>query len=360
MSGISIIQVGEVVPVFMQIVDGATDQYPQAVVRDDQGNLLTTLNLVHEANGLYVPSSPYSMPNEIFIKVTCIVYTDSGHTTESAIYLRDTDIFSLIDPGDYMSDVSALATTAQLAVLELSIRGADGDDLKVLSDQLDDVQTDLDTPGQYKADVSALAIEGNVEGHVINSLDAYDPPTRAEATADKEEILATQEIRKGTITDLTPTTTSFNTNLTEAIDDYWDRGAIRFTSGQNEGLIRKVQDYDALNGRVTLRTALPYIPVTGDEFTIIPLRAFRLNYVDVAKVVDDVYDEQMADHNVVGSFGELLNLLGDLEGGDWKRVGTQMIFYKPGGAEVARFNLFKFDGTPATEDDIEVAERQRV
>uniref|UniRef100_A0A6M3KPS5 Uncharacterized protein n=1 Tax=viral metagenome TaxID=1070528 RepID=A0A6M3KPS5_9ZZZZ len=41
----------------------------------------------------------------------------------------------------------------------------------------------------YKADVSALAVEANVEGHVTTSLNSYDPPTRAEATADKAAII---------------------------------------------------------------------------------------------------------------------------------------------------------------------------
>ena len=42
---------------------------------------------------------------------------------------------------------------------------------------------------EFKADVSALAIEANVETHVTNSLNTYDPPTRTEATSDKDEIL---------------------------------------------------------------------------------------------------------------------------------------------------------------------------
>ena len=45
------------------------------------------------------------------------------------------------------------------------------------------LQTDLDNPNQYKADVSALAIEANVEGHVTTSLNAYDSPTNAEMIA---------------------------------------------------------------------------------------------------------------------------------------------------------------------------------
>lgn len=50
----------------------------------------------------------------------------------------------------------------------------------------------------YKADVSNLAIEANVEGHVTNSLNSYDPPTRAEATADKAEIVEDLDDVKGT------------------------------------------------------------------------------------------------------------------------------------------------------------------
>ncbi|KKL73737.1 hypothetical protein LCGC14_2071930, partial [marine sediment metagenome] len=40
-----------------------------------------------------------------------------------------------------------------------------------------------------KANVSGLAIEGNVEGHVDTALASYDGPTRSEATSDKDEII---------------------------------------------------------------------------------------------------------------------------------------------------------------------------
>lgn len=92
---------GNEVPVLLQIADGATDQHPQAEIRDDEANLLTTLDLNHQASGVYVPASGYNMPNEDFIKITYIVYTDAGHTTESAIYLRSIDVFYRIDPDDY-------------------------------------------------------------------------------------------------------------------------------------------------------------------------------------------------------------------------------------------------------------------
>jgi len=87
---------------------------------------------------------------------------------------------------DCKADVSALATTSQLNTVESNIRGADLDTLKTLSDQMDAIledtgttldgklnaiQADLDNPDQYKADVSSLAtsselstLESNIRG----------------------------------------------------------------------------------------------------------------------------------------------------------------------------------------------------
>jgi len=44
------------------------------------------------------------------------------------------------------------------------------------------MQADLDNPSQYKADVSALAIEANVQGHAADALTAYGPATSTEMT----------------------------------------------------------------------------------------------------------------------------------------------------------------------------------
>ncbi len=101
MSASTLLEVGDTVPVILQIADGNAGLYPQAEIRDDAANLLVTLDLSHQAEGLYVPAAPYSMPDEIFIKITYIVYTDAGHTTESDVYLRDIDVFCSINPVDY-------------------------------------------------------------------------------------------------------------------------------------------------------------------------------------------------------------------------------------------------------------------
>lgn len=83
-----------------------------------------------------------------------------------------------------------------------------------------------------------------------------------------------------------------------------------------------------------------------------------------ADVADAVFDEVAADHVGAGSFGKMLSdietlavFIGDIEGGRWRIVSNQMIFYKSDNTtEVARFNLFDSDGNPAMEN---VFQRQR-
>lgn len=88
------IAVGDKVPVQLQLPDGETGFFPQAEIRDSDDNLLTTLDLAHVAEGNYKPSSDYTMPNEDFIVVLYITYSDSGHTTEATQYARVSESFA--------------------------------------------------------------------------------------------------------------------------------------------------------------------------------------------------------------------------------------------------------------------------
>jgi len=83
-------------------------------------------------------------------------------------------------------------------------------------------------------------------------------------------------------------------------------------------------------------------------------------FLDFAEVtsIDVTTAEDIADAVWLHNDGIFVN---DMTGGRWKRDGTQMIFYKEDNVtEIARFDLKKFDGSPATEADTEVAERTRV
>lgn len=112
------------------------------------------------------------------------VSNDIGQVTEDITGVKSDTEAILINTDTMEADLKTY-----MDIKESNVRGADSDDLKDISDQVDTVQTDLDNPNQYKADVAALAIEANVEGHVTNSLNTYNGITRTEATSDKDEII---------------------------------------------------------------------------------------------------------------------------------------------------------------------------
>lgn len=114
-----------------------------------------------------------------------------------------------ITSGKFDESTAFPVKQADTGATALARSGADGDTLKGLSDQLDTAQADLDNPGQYKADVSALATavelakvpksDGTaswnatalaaIVSQVTSALNSYDPPTRAELTSDISSIL---------------------------------------------------------------------------------------------------------------------------------------------------------------------------
>lgn len=68
-------------------------------------------------------------------------------------------------------------------------------------------------------------------------------------------------------------------------------------------------------------------------------------------------DRYMFNTNEVGQVTEDLTFLKDIEGGKWKIVDNQMIFYKSDNTtEVARFNLLDANGNPTMTS---ILERER-
>lgn len=75
-------------------------------------------------------------------------------------------------------------------------------------------------------------------------------------------------------------------------------------------------------------------------------------------MVNAVWDEDMSSHSVLGSAADMIKFINAIEGGRWRIVGNQMIFYEEDNStEVARFDLTDQGGSPAMKD---VFERQRV
>lgn len=82
--------------------------------------------------------------------------------------------------------------------------------------------------------------------------------------------------------------------------------------------------------------------------------------VDYGALADAVWDEPTISHDTVGTFGKLnidsninINTLLDIQAGNWKIVGTIMIFYKQTGEELFRYSLLGSNGLPNNENVFE-------
>jgi hypothetical protein len=123
-----------------------------------------------------------------------------------------------------------------------------------------------------------------------------------------DRILLATEIKQATIDDTSATTLIFDTSLSEA-NNFWDRGTILFTSGNNAGQMRRIEEFKKSHGEITIKTPVHAAPANNDTFIIVAARAFTA--ADTEEIVDAVWDEQLtgATHNVAASAGRRLRQL---------------------------------------------------
>lgn len=191
------------------------------------------------------------------------------------------DLILDIIAADTTTDIPALIATAQADLGILT--GADGATLATLQ-------------GLYAPNKIVPDIAGTASGlHTITDgkIDTVD------AIADR--ILAATEIKQSSVNDPggAATTTKFISALTETQDDFWNRMAILFTSGNNDGQMRRIKDYDGSTKEITIQTPLDAAPANADTFILPTVRAFLTP--DIEDVADAVLDELTADHAITGS-----------------------------------------------------------
>ena len=126
-----------------------------------------------------------------------------------------------------------------------------------------------------------------------------------------DKVLQVTEIKRAKVSDLSATTLKFITDLTEVTNNFWDRGVILF-SGQNEGLIRAIKNYNGGTKEIQIQTPLSFAPANGDDFIIVPARKFLTP--DVLELADAVWDEPLtgASHNIATSAGKRLRQSADV------------------------------------------------
>ena len=87
-------KVGEVLGLSLQAFDGDTGIFPQAVIQNSAGVVLTTVDLAHTVGGLYIDRS-FGMPNNAHTTAVYKVYSDAAHTILDPRYEETIDVFVL-------------------------------------------------------------------------------------------------------------------------------------------------------------------------------------------------------------------------------------------------------------------------
>ena len=187
----------------LTLAQGEINLYPQVKIYDSNDNLDATVNLSHVADGFY--NGTWTPNTSEYHYGNAIVYTDAGHTVESTTYGRRGCIIKIDEVETNINDIETDTN-------ELQTDWTNGGRLDLI---LDDILLDTGTtiPGTITTidgivdniliDTAEIGVAGiglsnipwnaswdiEIQSECADALTAYDPPTRAEATTDKEEIL---------------------------------------------------------------------------------------------------------------------------------------------------------------------------
>ena len=229
--------------------------------------------------------------------------------------------------GQYVDDIDQA-----LSVTESNIRGGDGDDLQDLSQQLDAVQTDLDNPSQYQADVSGLAPAGEYDTEMAN-LDATIS-SRAPANEYDTQLDAAISSRApaneydtqldATISSRAPAN-EYDTELDATISSRAPAGEYDTELDAAISSRAPANEYDTqLDATISSRAP------AGEYDT----EMANLDAAITSRAPANEYDA------ILATMSGDITFIKDIEGGRWHLTGGQMIFYEDDNVtEVARFDI---------------------
>ncbi|MHA2046038.1 MAG: hypothetical protein ACW99G_14695, partial [Candidatus Thorarchaeota archaeon] len=110
------------------------------------------------------------------------------------------------------------------------------------------------------------------------------------------------DIISASVVDASPTVSSFTTDLTETIDNFYNDQLVRFISGNLQGLVRVISAYDGTSKEITVSEDMPLIPDNGSDFDVIPDHVHPMEQIS-----DAVWSEQLSLHTDSGSAGRTLS-----------------------------------------------------
>ena len=102
----SFLKVGDLIPLSAVLKDDETalTAFPRVVLYKPDGTVNSTIDLAFVSDGRYVDFAQ-TMPDLEFINGHLIIYTDSGHTSKSTVYVPEEMTFK--------RDLNALETTVE-------------------------------------------------------------------------------------------------------------------------------------------------------------------------------------------------------------------------------------------------------
>lgn len=151
--------------------------------------------------------------------------------------------------------------------------------------------------------------------NILGSSDKLDHDSSIEVTR-----ALTEEIKKATIgeiativSDALNTPVTFKTSLLSSVNDYYIDQIVVVEFPGNIRIARRVSAYNGTTKFVTVSSAFPAIPSTGQMCAIVSIFAAAGSSLTEATIADAVWDEAMASHMTGGTSGAFQNRVPEIE-----------------------------------------------
>ena len=172
----------------------------------------------------------------------------------------------------------------------------------------DTVTTDAASRTASQADVSALATAASIAA--LNDLSSTDVTNAVwDASVSSHNVGGSfgrgfRQVKEGLVSidgqvnDLSATSSSFVTNLTAAVDDYYNGQTLHFISGSLAGQSQVIRDYNGTTKTITLDSALTSAPANADEFIVLSTHVHA-----ISKITDAIWNAASSSYTTAGTFG---------------------------------------------------------
>jgi len=251
-----------------------------------------TVTITELGNGNYRTSFTPNMEGSWVVVVYNATYFSTGKRNSYVCMTRTSDI------DDILEDSNAIQVKLPATYIMGSSDDTNKDDeIDSINSSVDTMEADLKTHiDTVEADLKTYmdTIETNMPDtiwdEVLTGVTHNDPSSSGRRLRELGDAIS------GSVNDAGASTTEFITNLTENRDDFYNDQYIRFTSGNLEGHVRIVSDYDGNTKTITVPEPMVEVPDNGIDFIIIPVHIHPID-----QVADAVWDEDISTHSLPNS-----------------------------------------------------------